>query len=98
MPDDDRRERNFTTDLDQLAAVADVQLPELHDLMQRQVAAHHKFEGVSPPTMSPGIDSAFYAMNGVLRDRLQKACVVLEETATALQDIAHLYKRADGQA
>jgi hypothetical protein len=97
VPEDDRLERNFRTDLDQLAAVADVDLPELHDSLRHQVAAHHKFDGVSPPTMSPGIDSAFYAMNGTLCDRMQKACAVIEETAKALHDIAHLYKRADGQ-
>lgn len=98
VPDDDRLERNFRTDLDQLARVADVRLPELLDMFQSRVSAYDKFDGVSPPTMSPGIDSAFYELNGTLRQRMKRLCEVSEATAQALRDIAHLYKRADGQA
>ncbi|MBC6451162.1 hypothetical protein [Actinokineospora xionganensis] len=98
MPDDDLAERNFRTDLEQLAFVADNSLPALSELLQRQVDAHNKFDGVSPGTMSTGVDSAFYSLNGTLRDRVRQASVVIEETAQALHDIAYLYKRADGQA
>lgn len=97
MPNDDRH-KSFTADLAQLADVADKSLPMLHKLFQSQVSGHDKFEGVSPPTMSPGIDSAFYSMNGILRERMKKASEAIDETRQALHDIVHLYKRADGQA
>ncbi|CRK61656.1 hypothetical protein [Alloactinosynnema sp. L-07] len=96
MPDD-RLDRNFRTDLDQLAGVADRTLPALGDQIQLQLAAHNKFDGVTPPSHFPGVEAAFYGLNDVLKERLKRACTVIEATGEAVHDIANLYKRADGQ-
>ncbi|HVK21224.1 MAG TPA: hypothetical protein VM677_07675 [Actinokineospora sp.] len=92
-----RLDRNFRTDLDQLAGVADRTLPALGDQLQLQIAAHSKFDGVCGPSHYPGIEAAFYGLNDLLRERLNRARAVVAATGDALHDIAYLYKRADGR-
>ncbi|MGQ0837924.1 hypothetical protein [Actinokineospora sp.] len=74
-----------------------MRLPELRELLLQQVSAFNRFEGLSPSTMAPNVESAFYALNGTLRERMRRAGTVVEATAEALHDIAQLYRRADGQ-
>lgn len=88
---------SFTTDLNQLADAADVQLPHLVDLLQRQRVAIGQLAGISQDAMFASPDSAFYELTQLLRDRGQRACDVLAATSQALHDIAVCYMRADGR-
>jgi hypothetical protein len=88
---------SFRTDLDQLADAADVRLPELMELMSKQVAVLGKFTGISQPTMVAEPDSAFYDLIGILRSRGTRAGQVLNATREALHDIVVCYQRADGR-
>jgi hypothetical protein len=89
--------RSFQTDLDQLANAADVQVPDLIDLVRRQTTALEQFTGISQPTMVAGPDAAFFDLVGILRDRATRASQVLGATREALHDIAVCYMRADGR-
>jgi hypothetical protein len=90
--------RSFRTDLDQLAAAADVRVPDLIALVQKQVTALGRYGGVSHPTMVASPDSAFYDLVGTLRERGTRAAQVLDATRQALHDVATCYRRADGRA
>jgi hypothetical protein len=89
--------RSFQTDLNQLAEAADVKLPELNELLQRQITALGAYSGVSGPTRTCGADSALFSLTGVLRQRAVRASQVIVATSKALHDIAEVYMRADGR-
>ena len=90
----------FTTDVATIDKVATHEIPAVADALRRPIGTitdHTPMRRPLPVDAVTAMEKAYGAFTEEIGQRQEQGCARIDETATALHDIATVYKRVDGQ-